>query len=271
MDGRRQPARPAPDRRRPARLRPRPAVGRLVLTHVPPWNDAATRAAEAASTAYRRPARRLARLSAWTSDDRRPIGSRLMTRIDGRTADQLRPVTHHPRLARPRRGLVLVEFGRTRVLCTASFTAGRAALAQGQRAGLGDRRVRDAAALDATPAATASRSAARSAAAPTRSPGWSAGRCAPSSTLGAGREHRSCSTATCCRPTAAPAPPRSPARTSRWPTPSRGLKAERLVWRRAQPLTGSVAAVSVGIVGGEPLLDLHYDEDVTAETDMNVV
>jgi ribonuclease PH len=36
-------------------------------------------------------------------------------------------------------------------------------------------------------------------------------------------------------------------------------------------LTGSVAAVSVGIVGGEPLLDLDYSEDATAEVDMNVV
>ena len=36
-------------------------------------------------------------------------------------------------------------------------------------------------------------------------------------------------------------------------------------------LTGSVAAVSVGIVDGEPLLDLDYVEDSTAEVDMNVV
>ena len=40
---------------------------------------------------------------------------------------------------------------------------------------------------------------------------------------------------------------------------------------RRQPLTGSVAAVSVGVVGGTPLLDLCYAEDVRAETDMNVV
>jgi ribonuclease PH len=36
-------------------------------------------------------------------------------------------------------------------------------------------------------------------------------------------------------------------------------------------LRGSVAAVSVGIVDGEPRLDLPYDEDVRAHTDMNVV
>lgn len=37
------------------------------------------------------------------------------------------------------------------------------------------------------------------------------------------------------------------------------------------PLTGSVAAVSVGIVGGKPALDLDYAQDVEADVDMNVV
>jgi ribonuclease PH len=44
-----------------------------------------------------------------------------------------------------------------------------------------------------------------------------------------------------------------------------------LVKPNATALTGSVAAISVGVVGGEPILDLCYEEDVTAETDMNVV
>jgi ribonuclease PH len=39
----------------------------------------------------------------------------------------------------------------------------------------------------------------------------------------------------------------------------------------SRALTGSVAAVSVGIVDGEPLLDLDYVEDSQAEVDMNVV
>ena len=39
----------------------------------------------------------------------------------------------------------------------------------------------------------------------------------------------------------------------------------------AKALRGSVAAVSVGIVKGEALLDLDYSEDSGAETDMNVV
>jgi ribonuclease PH len=39
----------------------------------------------------------------------------------------------------------------------------------------------------------------------------------------------------------------------------------------SKALTGSVAAVSVGIVGGEALLDLDYEEDSGAEVDVNVV
>lgn len=38
-----------------------------------------------------------------------------------------------------------------------------------------------------------------------------------------------------------------------------------------EPLTGSVAAISVGVVGGTPMLDLCYQEDSTADTDMNIV
>jgi ribonuclease PH len=53
--------------------------------------------------------------------------------------------------------------------------------------------------------------------------------------------------------------------------------ADAIAWMRKKrmcpgdPLVGSVAAVSVGVVGGVPLLDLCYVEDVKAETDMNVV
>ena len=39
----------------------------------------------------------------------------------------------------------------------------------------------------------------------------------------------------------------------------------------SKALSGSIAAVSVGVVGGEALLDLDYSEDSTAEVDMNVV
>ena len=40
---------------------------------------------------------------------------------------------------------------------------------------------------------------------------------------------------------------------------------------KGNPLAASVAAVSVGIIDGQPRLDLCYEEDVIAETDMNVV
>ena len=40
---------------------------------------------------------------------------------------------------------------------------------------------------------------------------------------------------------------------------------------KTDPLVGSVSAISVGILDGEPRLDLCYEEDVAAETDMNVV
>jgi len=48
-----------------------------------------------------------------------------------------------------------------------------------------------------------------------------------------------------------------------------GLLRRRLIEK--SPLHGQVAAVSVGIVGGVPVLDLDYAEDSQAETDMNVV
>ena len=55
--------------------------------------------------------------------------------------------------------------------------------------------------------------------------------------------------------------------------------ADAIAWAKAQghikenskPLSDSVAAVSVGIIDGVPMLDLCYEEDVRAGTDMNVV
>ena len=55
--------------------------------------------------------------------------------------------------------------------------------------------------------------------------------------------------------------------TGAWVAAARAL--DRFGLSKALP--GSVAAVSVGIVGGVPLLDLDYAEDSTAEVDMNVV
>jgi ribonuclease PH len=54
--------------------------------------------------------------------------------------------------------------------------------------------------------------------------------------------------------------------------------ADAVAWLRAkgalaqpEPLVNSISAVSVGVIDGEPRLDLMYEEDVRAETDMNVV
>ena len=49
----------------------------------------------------------------------------------------------------------------------------------------------------------------------------------------------------------------------------RWLQSKRLI--KSEPVHGQVAAVSVGIVGDTPVLDLDYPEDSTAETDMNIV
>jgi ribonuclease PH len=46
---------------------------------------------------------------------------------------------------------------------------------------------------------------------------------------------------------------------------------KRFIGQKSTPIIDSVAAVSVGIIDGEPMLDLAYVEDVRAETDMNVV
>ena len=68
-----------------------------------------------------------------------------MIRADGRADDELRPIIFTRGFQQHPAGSVLVEFGGTKVLCAASVTHRGAALAQGFRAGLADRRVRDAA------------------------------------------------------------------------------------------------------------------------------
>ena len=55
--------------------------------------------------------------------------------------------------------------------------------------------------------------------------------------------------------------------------------ADAITWAKAKghigqgvnPLKQSVAAISVGIINGTPTLDLCYEEDVAAQTDMNIV
>src|SRR6187455_2323603 len=48
-------------------------------------------------------------------------------------------------------------------------------------------------------------------------------------------------------------------------------RTQKFIGQKAQPLIDTVSAVSVGIIDGTPMLDLAYVEDVRAETDMNIV
>ena len=177
---------------------------------------------------------------------------------------------HHPRLARPRRGLGARRVRQDPGAVRGVGDRGRAALAQGQRAGLGDRGVRDAAALDQHPLRP------RVGQGPDRRPhprDLPAGRPLAArvrSTTRRSARTRSCSTATCCRPTAAPAPPRSPARTSRWPTRSSWLRAQgraggraarRPRWPRCRSASSTAARCSTSATR----------RTSRAETDMNVV
>ena len=78
-------------------------------------------------------------------------------RPDGREPDELRPITFERDFTTQADGSVLVTAGDTMVLCTASVDEGVPAVDEGQRQGLGDRRV-----LDAPGRVRASASAARS-------------------------------------------------------------------------------------------------------------
>jgi len=51
----------------------------------------------------------------------------------------------------------------------------------------------------------------------------------------------------------------------------RWMQKEKMIPKDKWPLTGHIAAISVGIVDGQPLLDLNYPEDSAADVDMNLV
>ena len=187
-----------------------------------------------------------------------------MSRNDGRRPDQLRPVEIVPDYLEQPHGAVLYVQGKTRVLCTASVEESVPRWMSGRGVGLDHRRVLAAAGVDR--AAHATRGVGREAEgpygrdpAPDR-PGRPRGhRLARRSASG-----RSGSTATCSRPTAARAAPRSAGPTSPPAGHSTGSGSRRRCRVRS-------AAVSLGIVAGELLLDLDYSEDSNADVDLNVV
>jgi ribonuclease PH len=191
-----------------------------------------------------------------------------MSRIDGRRPDELRPVTITRNWLDHAEGSVLVEFGRTRVLCAASVTQGVPRWRKGS--GLGWVTAEYA----MLPRSTNTRSDRESV------KGRIGGRTHEISRL-VGRslraviDYKSLGENTIvldCDVLQADGGTRTAAITGAYVALE-----DAVSWLRekgalaGEPLTGSVAAVSVGIVGGEPLLDLCYEEDVTAGTDMNVV
>ncbi len=191
-----------------------------------------------------------------------------MARIDGRTPDQLRDVRITRGWLDHAEGSVLVEFGKTRVLCAASVTQGVPRWRKGS--GLGWVTAEYA----MLPRSTNTRSDRESV------KGRIGGRTHEISRL-VGRSLRGVidykalgenTIVLDCDVLQADGGTRTAAITGAYVA-----LADAVSWLRGrnalagEPLTGSVAAVSVGIVGGLPLLDLCYEEDVTAETDMNVV
>ena len=191
-----------------------------------------------------------------------------MARSDGRRPDELRPVTFTRNWLDHAEGSCLVDYGKTRVLCAASVTQGVPRWRRGS--GLGWVTAEYA----MLPRATNTRSDRESV------KGRIGGRTHEISRL-VGRSLRSVidykalgenTIVLDCDVLQADGGTRTAAITGAYVA-----LADAVTWLRnagslvAEPLTGSVAAVSVGIVAGEPMLDLCYDEDVAAEVDMNVV
>ena len=191
-------------------------------------------------------------------------------RPDGRAVDQLRDVRITRGWLDHAEGSVLVEFGRTRVLCAASFTAG----VPRWRKGSGQGWVTAEYAM--LPRATNTRSDRESV------KGRIGGRTHEISRL-VGRSLRAVVDTKAlgentivldCDVLQADGGTRTAAITGAYVALVDAVehaRADGLVGKKAQPLNGSVSAVSVGIVGGRAVLDLCYDEDVKAGTDMNVV
>jgi len=193
-----------------------------------------------------------------------------VTRRDGRAANELRPVTIERAWSEQAEGSALISFGRTRVLCTASFTGGVPRWMTGKGRGWVT------AEYAMLPRATNERSDREAV------KGRIGGRTHEISRL-IGRSLRAVvdmralgenTVVLDCDVLQADGGTRTAAITGAYVALADALtwgKAQGFIAKNAEPLHDSVAAVSVGIVDGTPLLDLAYTEDVRAETDMNVV
>ena len=193
-----------------------------------------------------------------------------MTRIDGRQANDHRKVTIERGWSDHAEGSALISFGGTRVLCTASFTAG----VPRWKVGKGEGWVT--AEYSMLPRATHDRSDREAV------KGKIGGRTHEISRL-IGRSLRAIVDVRAlgentividCDVLQADGGTRTAAITGAYVALADAIawgKAKGHIPAKSTPLTDSVSAISVGIIDGTPMLDLAYTEDVRAETDMNVV
>ena len=193
-----------------------------------------------------------------------------MARNDGRNDNQLRSIKITRGWLQNAEGSVLIEFGNTRVLCVASFTPGVPRWLKDSGKGW----VTSEYAM--LPRATHTRSDRESV------KGKLGGRTQEISRL-VGRSLRGIVDTKAlgentividCDVLQADGGTRTAAITGAYVALADAItwaKAQGHIKKDAQPLTDSVAAISVGIIDGTPMLDLCYEEDVRAETDMNVV
>jgi len=186
-----------------------------------------------------------------------------VNRADGRRADQLRPLQLEPDFLEQPHGSVLFAQGKTKVLCTASVQEGVPRWLGGKGRGWLT------AEYSLLPASTGERTEREA------SRGRQGGRTIEIQRL-IGRSLRAVTSFDAlgertlwvdCDVLQADGGTRCAAISGAYVAARRAL--DRFGLGRA--LTGAVAAVSVGIVAGEPLLDLDYGEDSQAEVDMNVV
>lgn len=189
-------------------------------------------------------------------------------RSDGRKSNQLRPINFERNWLSQAEGSVLISFGNTRVLCVASFTPGVPRWLVGSGKGWVTSE------YSMLPRATHTRSDRESV------KGKLGGRTQEISRL-VGRSLRSIVDMNAlgentivldCDVLQADGGTRTAAITGAYVALVDALNwAKEKGHIKTMPLIGSVAAVSVGIIKGEPMLDLCYEEDVSAETDMNIV
>ncbi len=192
------------------------------------------------------------------------------TRADGRSADELRPVTIERGWAAHAEGSALISFGNTKVLCTASFTNG----VPRWKVGKGEGWVT--AEYSMLPRATNTRNDRESV------KGKIGGRTHEISRL-IGRSLRAAVDVRAlgentividCDVLQADGGTRTAAITGAYLALADAIewgRAQKFIAQKANPIVESISAISVGIIDGVPMLDLAYTEDVRAETDMNVV